>query len=181
MWQIHKYIFPGRPSTQSGVKSENIMEKHSKIEWKKMIIQILVKFWPPNDYFWIRNDFGGHFLGEFSCIQLTQLYFPQQLWAYLNTLTGPLYSTSILHGAGMKSHFPMEDTLYKSGRSSFRESLKFQIKALHCKPIPVMKAGFCLWGNSHREKPVFITGNPVLITGMGLQCCDLWTKGSKIE
>ena len=37
------------------------------------------------------------------------------------------------------------------------------MKRLHCKPIPVMKTGFSLWGNSHREKPVFIAG-------MGLHC-----------
>ena len=64
----------------------------------------------------------------------------------------------------------------------------------HCKPIPVMKTGLSLWNFSHREKPVFIIGNlvliagipvmktgfsvweklhkenPVFITGMGLQC-----------
>ena len=40
----------------------------------------------------------------------------------------------------------------------------------HCKPIaamrtglPVMKTGFSLWEKLHRE-------DPVLITGMGLQC-----------
>ena len=32
---------------------------------------------------------------------------------------------------------------------------------VHCKPIPVMKTRFSLWSFSHREKPVFITGNPV--------------------
>ena len=41
---------------------------------------------------------------------------------------------------------------------------------MHCKPIPVMKTGVSLWSFSHRKKPVFITGNPVIITGMGLQC-----------
>ena len=44
-------------------------------------------------------------------------------------------------------------------------------------PFPVMKTGFSLWGNSHREKPVFITGNPVLIAGIlfssqGFPCED---------
>ena len=34
------------------------------------------------------------------------------------------------------------------------------------KPIPVMKTGFSLWNISHREKPVFTTGNPVLIAGI---------------
>ena len=44
------------------------------------------------------------------------------------------------------------------------------IHMVHCKPIPVMKTGFSLGSFSHWEKPVFITGNPVFITGMGLQC-----------
>ena len=29
-----------------------------------------------------------------------------------------------------------------------------------------MKTGFSLWGNPHREKHVFIIGNPVLIAGI---------------
>ena len=33
-------------------------------------------------------------------------------------------------------------------------------KRMHCKPIPVMKAGFSLWGFSHRKKSVFIAGVP---------------------
>ena len=42
-----------------------------------------------------------------------------------------------------------------------------------------MRTGFSLWGNSHREKPVFITGNPVLIAGIlfplqGFPCKPLY-------
>ena len=50
---------------------------------------------------------------------------------------------------------------------------------MHCKPIPVIETGFSLRSSSHREKPVSITGNPVLIAGMlfslqGFPCKPLY-------
>jgi hypothetical protein len=51
---------------------------------------------------------------------------------------------------------------------------------VQCKPIPVMKTGFSLGSFSRWEKPVFITGNPVFITGMGLQCTYMTYRIFKI-
>ena len=50
-----------------------------------------------------------------------------------------------------------EKTLFISFNVIYPQSLLGE-KNVHCKPIPVMKAGFSLWSFSHREKHVILRG-----------------------
>ena len=53
-----------------------------------------------------------------------------------------------------------------------------KVRFMRYKPIPVMKTEFSLWSFSHKEKPVFITENPVLIAGIPVMKTgfSLWEK-----
>jgi hypothetical protein len=51
---IRKYSLPGQPSTQHGVKSKTIIEKHQKLR-KIIINHLLVNFLPPKNISWFEN------------------------------------------------------------------------------------------------------------------------------